>query len=54
MQYILIFGNPVDGLEHVGPFDDAAAAGDYAEDSLSAAEDWWIVLLQAPAYPEGN
>ncbi len=49
MKHIIIFGNPVDGFEYVGPFDDAEAANEYAERYLSGGNDWWVVLLQEPS-----
>ncbi|WP_019584158.1 hypothetical protein [Thioalkalivibrio sp. ALE16] len=42
---ILIVGNPVDGLSHIGPFADTEAANEYG-DGLD--EDWWVVTLAAP------
>ena len=47
MQYIIISGNPKDGFEHIGPFDDAADAYSYAGKWLKNIE-WWLVLLQLP------
>ncbi len=47
-QFILIYGNPIDGFSYVGPFDSRDDASQYAEDDAPA--DWWIVTLDAPAY----
>jgi hypothetical protein len=40
--YILIHGNPVDGMEYYGPFDDPSDASDYG-DKLQG--DWWVKEL---------
>lgn len=53
IQFIVIYGNPVDGFTHVGPFanrDDAVA---YAEDEPYNGN-WWIAMLDAPAQGESN
>lgn len=48
-MFVLIFGNPIDGLELIGPFDDSAAAIDYAENRVDpCGMDWWIAQLNAP------
>jgi hypothetical protein len=50
MDYILIFGNPGDGFEYVGPFKTAAAATEYAETDRELRNGgWWVMLLQKPA-----
>lgn len=41
---LVLTGNPVDGLSFYGPFEDALAAGDWAEAGLSGHE-WWIATL---------
>ena len=48
MKYILVFGSPVDGFEHIGPFDSAEDAYNYAEMHFCGS-DWWLILLQEPA-----
>ena len=53
IQFIVIYGNPVDGFAHVGPFanrDDAVA---YAEDEPYNGN-WWIAMLDAPAQGESK
>lgn len=47
MEFIVCYGNPCDGFEYIGPFEDAHNAGDYAELWLKNF-DWWIALLQKP------
>jgi hypothetical protein len=54
-KYILIYGNPVDGLKFEGPFD----TFDDAEEEASWHNDtWWIVDLIEPQHkdfkPEPN
>lgn len=48
---ILITGNPVDGLEFFGPFDEAEEATEFAE--INAEADWWVAEVRSPADPEG-
>jgi len=47
MSYIVITGNPVDGLFFYGPFLDANDAGDWAEREHDGQE-WWTAHLSAP------
>jgi hypothetical protein len=44
---VVATGNLVDGFALWGPFDDADAAGSYAEEYLRNAE-WWIIKLVNP------
>lgn len=48
IQFIVIYGNPVDGFVHVGPFNSRDDAAQYATEDAPA--DWWIVMLDAPAH----
>lgn len=50
IQFIVIYGNPADGFNYVGPFESRADATHYA--SVDNAGDWWIVELDAPAAPD--
>lgn len=46
---ILIYGNPSDGFTHVGPFESAEHAAEYADCVKNIRDDsWWSVTLQAP------
>lgn len=44
-KYVIVIGNPFDGMTVVGPFDDPDTASAYGEDQ---EDDWWIVTLQKP------
>ena len=46
-QYLVVVGNPVDGLTFFGPFEDRDDAIDWAEqrDELTGSG-WWIAPLQ--------
>jgi hypothetical protein len=44
-QYVVVIGNPFDGLTIHGPFDDADQVDNYAED---CQDDWWVVTLVPP------
>ena len=50
MQYIIIEGNPVDGLIFTGPFEDQDEAIELAERRGDRAgdKDWWV----APLHPK--
>jgi hypothetical protein len=43
---LIAHGNPFDGLQFCGPFDDADSASAYGERNFQG--DWWIVPLTAP------
>lgn len=47
MNFIIVYGDPVDGFNFVGPFDDRDEAVRYAE--FDVGTDWWIAELDAPA-----
>lgn len=49
MQYIIVTGNPIDGLEFWGPFTDDEGAKAFAcEQRLN---NWWIATLLEPIEP---
>jgi ribosomal protein L37AE/L43A len=50
-KHILIFGNPVDGLTFVGPFDTHEEAVTYGE---PIAEEWWVSELDEPTNEPEN
>ncbi|WP_028492722.1 hypothetical protein [Thioalkalivibrio sp. ALE19] len=43
--FIVITGNPVDGLVHIGPFGNGEEANDYA-DNLD--DEWWVAKIEEP------
>lgn len=45
-MYVLIYGNPVDGLEFIGPFNSHETAIQHAETYILS--DWWIAEMEAP------
>ena len=45
--YVVITGNPVDGLFFYGPFDSYDEATAYAERNHDG-DDWWATKLQQP------
>jgi hypothetical protein len=51
VKYIVVFGNPVDGFNFRGPFDDHDLASEYA-DASEPNEYWWIAELDPPYEPE--
>lgn len=44
-QYVLLIGNPVDGVSIVGPFVDTENATEHAEARFKNSE-WWIAVLE--------
>ncbi len=52
-MYVIVVGNPFDGMNIIGPFDDAEFAGDYAQ-MLHRNEDWWVMKLTVPETEEEN
>jgi hypothetical protein len=49
LPHLIIRGNPVDGFEYSGPFENAAAAALYGNTDPHNDGDWWIAPLHAPA-----
>lgn len=48
MRALVITGNPVDGFEYIGPFDDTETAVEWCQDMFDD-EDWWVTELTSPA-----
>jgi hypothetical protein len=46
--YVVLCGNPIDGLTFYGPFPSGAAATEWAERALDNAGDWWVSELVGP------
>ena len=46
-QYILVIGNPIDGLRFVGPI----TLGDALCPEQDIDDDWWIAELESPDAP---
>jgi len=47
-SYVILIGNPVDGLEFIGPFDDGNEATEYAEVKVHRNKEWWLAEMEAP------
>ncbi|WP_289101016.1 hypothetical protein [uncultured Marinobacter sp.] len=48
-MWIVVAGNPMDGITFYGPFDDGNYANDWAEDELNNTGcDWWVSELTQP------
>jgi hypothetical protein len=45
MKYIVVSGNPIDGLTFNGPFNDRGEAMVWADENVSTEYDWWIAVL---------
>lgn len=45
---IIMYGNVVDGMQFIGPFDTSHEAGCYAEISLPH-EEWWVAPITSPS-----
>lgn len=46
-QYVLLVGNPFDGVEPVGPFPSRESAWSWGEQNHSETE-WWVRVLISP------
>ena len=46
MNFIVVLGNPIDGLQFTGPFSSIDDAVAWAEEVCET--DWWIVPLEEP------
>lgn len=46
-QYVLVVGNPVDGLCFMGPFNTAEDASQFGENNVDAEEFWVAALCSA-------
>ena len=45
---IVVVGNPVEGFEYHGPFDDTSEATIWGVKVLSDSEEWWAVPIMDP------
>lgn len=45
MKWIVVVGNPIDGLTFIGPFDDEVAAVAHCE---GWSTEWHVAQLEAP------
>jgi hypothetical protein len=43
-MYVVVTGNPFDGLSLWGPFNDANEAGDWASIEMDG-ETWWVMAI---------
>jgi hypothetical protein len=47
-MFIVVAGNPIDGVMLYGPFNDAEVANDWADKYLNNTGcDWWITPLKS-------
>ena len=47
-KWIIIMGNPVEGLNFIGPYDDAEQAASAGNNDPHIDGDWWIAKIEAP------
>lgn len=54
-QYVIVSGNPILGLAHIGPFPSRMTASRYAIDNKLSGT-WWVAALEkpegVPAFPQ--
>lgn len=50
-MFIIVTGNPVDGFEFFGPFDDEVAAAEWADKNDDGMPYWWVSYLSNPDQP---
>ena len=46
--HVIVTGNPVDGLNFIGPFPNSASAIESADNDGRLDADWWIAPLERP------
>jgi hypothetical protein len=49
-KWVVVLGNPFDGMKLFGPFDYMTDAQEYGESF--AGNDWWLVEVSPPAKEE--
>lgn len=49
-MFVLVIGNPVDGLKFIGPFDTADEAIEYADENADDA--FWVASIQSPEHED--
>lgn len=54
MKYMLVVGNPLQGLQFVGPFDSADDAAEHMFRSGMEPLDWWVGTLVSPDTQDDN
>ena len=47
-MFVILYGNPVDGMSIIGPFPTSEDANGHAEDTLNGNGEWWVVELESP------
>lgn len=48
-MYIVIYGDPIEGFHHSGPYPDEETANAYADDCrMLRSFNWWTSELEAP------
>lgn len=50
-MWIIIVGNPVDGLTYHGPFRTPKEATDWTEENSKIIHEWWLARLKSPKEP---
>lgn len=45
-MHIIVIGNPVDGLEFIGPFANETDATNHANTDGNMPDEWWIAPLE--------
>lgn len=46
--HIIMIGNPVDGFNFIGPFENATAAAEHGNTDGDIDAEWWIAPLEQP------
>ena len=44
--YVIVVGNPIDGINLIGPFTDVDEPNEYAERHVR--DEWWVVEVRQP------
>lgn len=46
-MWVVVTGNPLDGIEHIGPFNTSDHATDWADEHIED-EEWWVAPMTTP------
>lgn len=48
MNFLVVYGSPIDGLTFCGPFDTRDEALAWADENIATEYDWWVATIFDP------
>jgi len=52
IMYVVVYGNPIDGIAIHGTFNTSEKANDYADRCSTSSDEWWITDIFDPQEEE--